>query len=584
MAQSPHVMETSRDRASRRRRTRVVTAGRVACAAALLLCPALLPGCASWYESSADRDVYRALDKYGRRTLGGRQQQVKRPQPLATESQPTSDAVASAQGSATQSAPTDADTPRPADAAAASGPPAPQPGVLPLDLATSLRIGFRSGRDFLDQRDALYRSGLDYSLARFNFGPILDSTISYVWRNTEDQPSSDDGNATLSARQILPTGGTLTGTAQASAARVNDIATPLWQQRFAWDSSLQVSLRQPLLRGVGYEASHEELTAAQRGLIYAVRSFELFRQDFAINVAQVYYGLVSQQVRLANDQQNYLDAVYDRQKAEALRQLDRNKDDDVFLARRREIQSEDALLVSKTDYRLALDNFKILLALPTATEIEIAPQEPEFSAVSFDAASAVDVALTNRLDLHTQRDRVDDAARQVRIAANRLLPNLDLAADYRVSSGPDAGDDATPSVGDGSIGMTLNLPLNRQAERNAFRSAQITLAQARRNLEQTEDEIERDILNQLRVLTQIEKRIALQQDQIAYETRAVEVTRLRYESGDAETRDLLDARQGLTNAQNALINLKVQHFVARLRLMRGLGVLFVVEDGLWWPT
>jgi outer membrane protein TolC len=201
--------------------------------------------------------------------------------------------------------------------------------------------------------------------------------------------------------------------------------------------------------------------------------------------------------------------------------------------------------------------------------------------VRIDPKSAVEVANHNRLDLHTDRDRLEDAERQVRLAKNGLLPDLDLAVNYGLDGG--AGDllGAPPERWSSSVGLTLDLPIDRKGERNAYRSSLIYLEQARRDHQRRLDEVERDILNQIRELGQLEKRIELQRDQIERERRAVAVTQIRYESGDAETRDLLDARQSLTVVQNALIELKVQHFIARLRLLRNMGILFVDENGMW---
>ena len=137
------------------------------------------------------------------------------------------------------------------------------------------------------------------------------------------------------------------------------------------------------------------------------------------------------------------------------------------------------------------------------------------------------------------------------------------------------------SIANATAGLTFQVPLDLHAERNSYRASLIGHEQAKRELERTTDEIRRDILNSLRELQQIESRIELQTTQIERERRAVAVTQVRYESGDAETRDVLDARQGLTTAQNALIDLKVQHFIGRLRLLRNMGVFFVNDNGMW---
>ncbi len=521
-------------------------------------------GCASWYAADADREVHALLASYQDRTLGDRAEWVLQPAQLPEPAAPTS-------------APSGVE-----EAPATSAEDGEQERRV-LDLPSSLRRAFSSSRDYLDQRESLYLAGLRFTLTRYNFGPILNSTISYLWDDAENASGGDSLATTLGARQILPTGGDLSvsGTVAGSRADDPDLFDPPDPAEYSYNSTAQLNLRQPLLRGFGYEVSHEALTQGERNLIYALRAFELFRQDFCIRVTDGYYRLVSQKMRLANDEQSYLDAVYDRERTEAMRQTDRARPDDVFLARRREIEAEDALLVARTDYELAMDDFKILLGLPTSAEIEILDDKPEFQAVRVEPRSAVAVAHHNRLDLHTLRDQLEDTERRVRLANNGLLPDLSLSVDWQFSNDARKPYDPTPERWSAAVGAAFELPLDRKAERNAYRSALIALAQARRDLGQRLDEVERDILDQLRELQQLEKRIILQEDQVQFEHKAVAVTRIRRESGEAETRDLLDARQGLVNAQNALINLRVQHFVARLRLRRNLGVLFIDEEGMW---
>ena len=530
--------------------------------------------CASWQAANADHEVHTLLASYKHRTLGDRTEWVRLPTDIPEPVTPASTPPDIEDG-----------TPAPAadDTLSTMAAPDSNPPPLLLDLPTSLRLAFSTSRDYLDQKEALYLAGLQFTLTRHDFGPILNSTISYLWNDAENSRGNDSLTASLGVSQILPTGGGLSVSGDATGSRSNDPA--LFRHpdpaEYSYSSTVALNLSQPLLRGFGYEISHEALTQGERNLIYALRAFELFRQDFCIRVTSAYYSLVSQKMQLANDEQNYQNAVLDYKKTMALKQVARARPDDVFLARRREIEAEDALLVARTDYKLAQDDVKLLLGLPTSTEIEIPDDEPVFKKVRTDPDSAVEVALHNRLDLHTLHDRVADAERQVRRANNGLLPDLDLTADWSFDNDARKPYDPTPERWSASVGLVLDVPLDRKAERNAYRSSLITLKQIRRTLERRQDEVERDIFDQLRQLAQLEKRIDLQKDQIDFEQRAVTVTKIRYESGDAEARDLLDARQGLINAQNALISLKVQHFLARLGLMRNLGVLFIDQEGLW---
>lgn len=554
--------------------TRRVRSCRVAKIQALLAAVVLSGGCASWHVADADREVHALLAEYENRTLGDRAEWVRQPAQLPEPAGPAS-------------APSDIEhagaTSAPSDGSAVTITQSTAPKRLTLDLPTSLRLAFSSSRNFLDEKEDLYLQGLSFTLTRYNFGPILNSTISYLWSDAENASGDDSLAATLGASQILPTGGDLSvsGTVTGSRGGDPDLFDPPDPAEYDYDSTVQLNLSQPLLRGFGYEISHESLTQGERNLIYALRSFELFRQDFCISVTDAYYGLVGQKRQLANQERSYQDAVFDRQKTESLQQLDRAKQDDVFLARRREIQANDTLLVARTSYELALDDFKILLGLPTSTQIEIPDETPVFKPVRIEPRSAVEVALHNRLDLHTLRDRLEDTERQVRLAHNDLLPDLDLSVDWGFANQAEKSYDPMPERWSATVGAVLEVPLDRKSERNAYRSSLISLAQARRSLAQRLDEVERDLLDQLRELTQLEKQTELQREQVKYEQRAVTVTRIRYESGDAEARDLLDARQALVDAQNSLIDLETEHFIARLTLRRNLGVLFVDQEGMW---
>ncbi len=85
----------------------------------------------------------------------------------------------------------------------------------------------------------------------------------------------------------------------------------------------------------------------------------------------------------------------------------------------------------------------------------------------------------------------------------------------------------------------------------------------------------------MRRLRSTEERIALQEAQIVQEERAQTVIQIRYDAGTADNRDLFEARQALIDARNALIRLKVEHFIARLSLQKDMGIFFVDDRGMW---
>lgn len=548
----------------------------------LLLVPAFAGCSAASYRADADREVAGILIQGTSQELGNRKEWVVRPEsvadaveelaadPVARESIAVEpDAESEPAGAQPQSQPQPG---RPST-------PAAKPAEVVFDLPKSLQTAFLGNRDFLARKESLYQQGLSYSFTRFQFGPQFQAAVSYLW-STEEAGSNQQGTSVqFGASQILPTGGTLALTSSASA---------LWPYGagigFGSDSYSTVvgaTLTQPLLRGFGREASHEALTQAERNLVYAIRDFELYRENFSIQVARTYYDLVGQQRTLAIEDNNYEGAVFDRGKAEALYQVGRNSEQEVFRARRREIEAKDQLISARANYDRAIDEFKILLGLPTTTRLDIADSEAPFDPVRMREESAVAAARHNRLDLITQRQQVEDAERALRIATDNLLPDVNLVANYGILGADPDIDRAGPEDWNASVGLSFEIPLQRKAQRNGLVSAQISLEQARRGYDQRLDVLDLEIRDALRSLKSIEERIVLQEEQVVQERGAVTVTEIRYESGKLDNRDLLEARQALVNAQNALIRLKVDHFIGRLSLLRDLGLFFVDSQGGW---
>ena len=61
----------------------------------------------------------------------------------------------------------------------------------------------------------------------------------------------------------------------------------------------------------------------------------------------------------------------------------------------------------------------------------------------------------------------------------------------------------------------------------------------------------------------------------------MKIAQLRFEQGNFSNRDVVEAQQSLLDAKNALIEEKVAYEIARLGLLKDLGVLFIDEKGMW---
>lgn len=535
--------------------------------APLLLAP---PACTGdYYSRDADREVSGVLDEFNGVGLARRDAGVEMPAVVPPAPPIPADVPSGAEGEAVVEGTT---PPEPT-------PPEQSPPETPivLDLKTTLATALRESRNFKDTRESLYLQGLGFTFTRFQYGPQWNAAVSYVWGDTDGGPDATAASANVGVSQLLPTNGTLS---------LSGGMTHLMNQNDRgliddWTTTTSISLSQPLLRGAGYDQYRETLTQAERNMVYAVRNFELFRQQFTIDTTLQFFNLVGQKRKLANSEADLETAIFDENKQIELRKVDRAADKDVITARRRRLNSESSLTDARTTYKRSVERFLIDLGLDPRTPVELVLEEPPYEIVTFEPRSAVDVAMRNRLDVQNERDQIEDAERQFKLARNDLLPDLNVTASYfSGGTGAHPGDSLPSTYGRGGS-ASLEIPLQTIDRRNAWRQAEINIARTRRDWDLYVDDRKSEIEAQIRQLANTERQVEISEQSIDDEEKATELLEYRVEQGIADARDLTESRQQLIEQRNTLIDLKVQHLVQQLGLYKNLGILFISEDGTW---
>jgi hypothetical protein len=188
-------------------------------------------------------------------------------------------------------------------------------GVLKLRRDDAVRLALLHSRDYQQQVETLYLSALDVSVERFRFDSQFFAGYSLFgnWAGPFGLGANPGNNSssTLSANTFTSRLGQagLGQLTQASTLRVAGVPGSVWsvQKAFTTGSSLVVdfanqlmwtfsgqnnfspttvidfSLVQPLLRGAGRDRIMEQLTLAERGLLYNVRIMEQYRQAFYVD-------------------------------------------------------------------------------------------------------------------------------------------------------------------------------------------------------------------------------------------------------------------------------------------------------------
>ena len=129
--------------------------------------------------------------------------------------------------------------------------------------------------------------------------------------------------------------------------------------------------------------------------------------------------------------------------------------------------------------------------------------------------------------------------------------------------------------------LTLDLGFDRTAEAVTYRNSFILLEQAVRNAQRLEDTIKLEIRSRLRELLEARETLVIQAKSVLLALKRVKSITLFMDAGRAQTRDLLEARDDLLEAQNRLTSARVNYRIAELEIQRDMGVLVVTDTGLW---
>jgi outer membrane protein TolC len=137
-------------------------------------------------------------------------------------------------------------------------------------------------------------------------------------------------------------------------------------------SNIMINFLQPLLRGGGRVVRLENLTEAERTLLYAVRVFAHFRKQFSFNIiTQAYLQLLLQSQSIRNQEANLASLQQSLRMHESLLQTGSISAINVDQVFQQYQQARVSLLQAKTALDASLDTYKISLGLPPTLPVRL---------------------------------------------------------------------------------------------------------------------------------------------------------------------------------------------------------------------
>jgi outer membrane protein TolC len=456
----------------------------------------------------------------------------------------------------------------------------PANGMLTLQQAVS--IATAHNRQYQLEKENLYAKALDLRLARHQFEWILFGATSAEYVKARGGEAIQE-KGSFGVQKMFATGATIG--ANITSSWINILSGNA-------DGGLAhiftVVASQPLLRGSDPNVVLENLTQAERDTLYQVRLFNRFRKAFVVEIITSYYQVLQASDAVQNARSNYdtLSGVYELAKKLAdagrlpLYELDQARQD-MLLA------SDDCLATQK-QYEQALDEYKIVLSLPTEAKLVLDANElqilrsSEMPMPAFSEIEAIETALARRLDFANTADAIDDAQRKIIVALDNLRPDLRLvAATQQKNSGVSDQVTLRKARSNAVVGAQMDLNLDKLAAENDYRGALLIVQQQRREYERMQDTVILEVRKAYRDMNEAADRYKVQSE-------ALSLARLRFNNtisllgyNRANTRDVLDSRKDLYNAQNAATAALVNYATAVLDFYRDVEIMQVRPDGMW---
>ena len=451
-----------------------------------------------------------------------------------------------------------------------------------LTIEGALDLAVHNSRRYQAEKERLYLTALSLTGSRYAFSPQFFARSEASLERMAGGERLGRLNSDVGVGKLLKTGGAL------SVALANDVL-----RYFTGDSRrevlsiISVNLTQPLLRGFGRNSPEvENLTQSERNVVYGIRDYSFFQDEFALEIVNDYFALLEQKDVIRNRYTNYLGRVRSTQRLEARK--DRDKSSDVDQARQAELSARNNYVNAVAGYRNSLDQFKIKLGLPIGEKIYLDDQAlAEVKATGLvpaplDPGLAYRLAVEKQLPILNAIDQFEDTKRKIRVAADAFKPGLDL--DGRVSLDSTRPTDYTrfnPKLVRAEAGVTLDLPIDSLSERNTYRRTLIAFEAELRNLTLTLDSLKNSIERGLRTLEQRRQNYMIQQSAMELANRRVAGGLLRMQAGVAEVRDLVEAQDAQISAQNAVTSALVDYQETRLQLMLDIGALQTDGEKFW---
>jgi cobalt-zinc-cadmium efflux system outer membrane protein len=426
--------------------------------------------------------------------------------------------------------------------------PEPAPAELSLrdaiDLALSYDLGFRQTvRELLTARSIYYVARQRWQADAFG-----------IVERSGNGETLDERGGGLSFTYSALTGADFSVVAELD--RVEGEET---------ERTLSLSLRQPLIAGAGRASpAYEELRSAQSRYREALLVYFTQRQQLVEGAISAYSATAEREQVVTITELSVQLAEQAVRDAELRLEKGLIVEIDLMRAQLRLAREQTSAIVARQSFQDAMDGFLALLGLQVGGSVElttlISAEREEI-----DLEAAVAQALDLRPELKLIDLGIEDNEAALRIARSDRLPMLDLFGSWQETDN---------GVREESwlAGLELSVPIASRSLNEDVRRAEWGLLISEQGREAERQQIIRQVRSQVRAARAAWANVENAAQGVEIAKRSLLGAQRMVEEGLRSNRDLLDFQDDLTRSERDLVNSKINHYLALVRLKAAMGV------------
>jgi outer membrane protein TolC len=345
----------------------------------------------------------------------------------------------------------------------------------------------------------------------------------------------------------------------------------------AYNSTLTLGVRQPLLQGFGIKRQTAGIRASEKNLEASSLLVGAEAANLAARVRAAYWNLVYAWQDKSVKELSLTLAQRLLEETDAKIRAGKLAEVDIYQPRSEISRREEGLISADRTIGLHEDELKLLMNTKdwqaTIIPTDLPPTEPYFP----ELTTILENALRNRPDIKAADLSIDAARIREESARDNTRPSLDLVGLLGQGGTDEAyGDSIDDAIDDGETqwqaGLAFSMPLQNNVAKGLYRQAGAAHSKARNTAEQMRLEVQQSVRTTVRdVQLAIKGMEATKKTSLATQKR-LEAEQAKFAAGRATTFDVLAAQEAYSQAlsQEKLIEVAYAVALAELDRLQGL--------------